>query len=197
MEGKYMGRRLNIGVDVDGVLSDFATSARKLCKQMFNGTPADSLIQTSWSFDSLGITREQESRMWRKIDAIPNWWLNHDKLPNTELLPELCAKHRVIFITNRKDGTGWPIEDQTKIWLKRNFGVVNTNVILSDAKGPVAVGLKLDYFIDDRPKNVLEVIAEAPATRVFLQDGSYNQECKGVDRVVSFNEFVEVIRRVE
>lgn len=188
-----MGKRLNIGVDVDGVLSDFTSSARKLLKELFNGKPSDDLIQTSWAFDSLGITPEEESWMWKRIDTIPNWWLNHGKMPHTDLLPQLCEKHRVIFITNRKDGAGWPIEDQTKIWLKRTFGVVNTNVIISDQKGPVAKGLKLDYFIDDRPKNYKEVYDESPATMAYLLDATYNQECQGAARARSFNEFARMI----
>ena len=188
-----MGKRLNIGLDVDGVISAFVPAARKLCKQLFSGRPDDALIQTSWAFDSLGITPEEENKLWRRIDTIPNWWLDHKPMENTDLLPQLCEKHRVIFITNRKDGTGWPIEDQTKVWLKRNFGLNNTNVIISDRKGPVALGLKLAYWLDDRPKNVLEVIAASPETRSFLYDATYNQECLGVDRVSSLNDFIKTV----
>ncbi len=188
-----MGKRLNIGLDVDGVISAFVPAARKLCKQLFNGRPDDALVQTSWAFDSLGITPEEENKLWRRIDAIPNWWLDHKPMDNTDLLPQLCEKHRVIFITNRKDGTGWPIEDQTKVWLKRNFGLNNVNVIISDRKGPVALGLKLAYWLDDRPKNVTEVIAASPETRSFLYNATYNQECLGVDRVENLNDFIRMI----
>ena len=188
-----MGKRLNIGLDVDGVISGFVPAARKLCKQLFNGRPNDALVQTSWAFDSLGITPEEENKLWRKIDTIPNWWLDHKPMENTDLLPQLCEKHRVIFITNRKDGTGWPIEDQTKVWLKRNFGLNNTNVIISDKKGPVALGLKLDWFLDDRPRNVLEVIEGSPLTRTFMLDATYNQDCLGVDRVENLNDFIRMI----
>ncbi|SRR6266550_1575267 len=188
-----MNKRLNIGLDVDGVISDFTSAARKLCKQLFNGRPDDSLIQTSWAFDSLGITPEEENILWRKIDSIPNWWLGHTPMPYTDMLPQLCDKHRVIFITNRKDGTGWPIEDQTKIWLKRNFGIVNTNVVISDRKGPTAVGLKLDYFLDDRPRNVEEVFESSIDTKTYLYNTTYNQECKGIDRVTGLNHFIYIV----
>lgn len=189
-----MGKRLNIGLDVDGVISAFVPAARKLCKQLFNGRPDDALVQTSWAFDSLGITPEEENKLWRRIDAIPNWWLDHKPMENTDLLPQLCEKHRVIFITNRKDGTGWPIEDQTKVWLKRNFGLNNTNVIISDKKGPVAAGLKLDYFIDDRPKNCIEVHQEG-CTKIYMLDATYNQDCGVwvIPRVKSLNDFIRMI----
>jgi uncharacterized HAD superfamily protein len=187
-------KRLNIGVDVDGVLSDFTHSARELCKQLFNGRPDDQLIQTSWAFDSLGITKEEEGVLWNTIDNTPNWWMTHRKLPETNLLGRLCNEHRVIFITNRKDGfVGMPIEIQTAQWLKQNFHIDNPMVTISDNKGPLAAGLKLDYFIDDRPKNVDEVCKYIPNTA--LLDATYNQEYAYGWRVRSFDAFVQAIEK--
>lgn len=187
-----MSKRLNIGVDVDGVLADFTGAARKLLKNLFNGRPADDLVQTGWDFGSLGITFEEERKLWKTIDATPNWWLNLKPLSITDRITSLCEKHRVIFITNRKDGAGWPIEDQTRMWLKRTYGLVNTNIIISDNKGPVALGLKLDYFIDDRPKNVDEVGFNSPKTQPYILDATYNRDYAhpAITRVKSFNEFV-------
>jgi 5'(3')-deoxyribonucleotidase len=187
-----MERRLNIGVDVDGVLADFTSAARKLMKQMFNGRPDDKLVQTTWAFESLGINAQEERQFWNRIDTIPNWWLGHEPLPKTDLLSQLCEKHRVIFITNRKDGMGMPVEDQTKVWLKRTFGIVYTNVIISDNKGPVAEGLKLNAFIDDRPKNVSEVYPKCPGGTYILRT-TYNQEFCQAPAVLSFNDFAKLI----
>jgi len=196
-----MAKRLNIGIDMDGVLADFVGQARKVCQQLFNGRPADNLIQTTWAFESLGITKEEENLLWREIDSRPNWWLNClHKLPQTDLLMPLYEKHRLIFITNRKDGTNpasWPIELQTAEWLRRQFHIYQPNVIISDCKGPLLGGLKLDYFIDDRPKNHLEAIDYASdhdldTICVFLE-GTYNKEYIYPYRVKSFNEFAKVI----
>jgi 5'(3')-deoxyribonucleotidase len=190
--GGGLMKRLNIGVDVDGVLSSFTSAARKLCKQLFDGRPDDSLIQTSWAFESLGITKAEESIMWKVIDNTPNWWMTHETMPETDLLHDLCDNHRVIFITNRKDGrVGLPIEIQTAQWLKENYGLYNPMVAISDNKGPLAAGLKLDYFIDDRPKNVDEVCRYVPKTA--LRDATYNQEYPYGWRVRSFNDFVAEI----
>jgi len=188
-----MTKRLNIGVDVDGVLAAFTEGARNLCKYMFNGKPDDSLIQTGWGFDSLGLTKDEENLMWRAIDKTENWWMTLRRNPDTQLLKALTQEHRVVFITNRKDGeVGWPIEEQTQEWLRREFGIFSPNVIISDKKGPVALGLKLNYFIDDRDKNVTEVCAEAPDCITYLLNASYNQDCK-VQRVSSFDAFANLI----
>jgi uncharacterized HAD superfamily protein len=190
-EGGFV-RRLNIGVDVDGVLSDFTGSARELCKQLFDGRPDDALIQTSWAFDSLGITKDEEKLLWHTIDNTPNWWMTHGKKPETNLLGRLCQDHRVIFITNRKDGhVGEPIELQTAWWLEEKYHLVNPMVTISDNKGPLADGLKLDYFIDDRPKNVDEVCKYIPKTA--LLDATYNQEYAYGWRVRSFDAFVQSV----
>lgn len=190
-----MGKRRNIGVDVDGVLSDFITAARTLLKEMY-GKPDDALVQTTWAFESLGITAEEEKEMWKRIDSIPNWWMGHYAMLDTNLIVKLAAKHRVVFITNRKDGAGLPIEIQTSHWLVNLLDLAYPMVIISGNKGPVAAGLDLDYFIDDRPKNVNEVKLASPLTDVFLLDGTYNQTeplVEGIYHVKSFNEFAHLI----
>lgn len=189
-----MSKRFNVGVDIDGVLADFTFSARQLCKYLFNGRPDDSLIQTGWGFDSLGLTKEEENLMWRTIDAQRNWWTTFRRMPNTNLLKHLTNEHRVIFITNRKDGDdgSWPIEVQSAEWLREQFNIFSPNVIISDSKGPVALGLKLDYFIDDRPKNVEEVCQGAPKCMTYLLDATYNKECPA-RRISSFDAFANII----
>jgi 5'(3')-deoxyribonucleotidase len=187
---------LKIGVDIDGVLSNFTSAARNVCKALFNGNPPDGMIQTGWGFDSLGITKDEENQMWRKIDSVSNWWLTHSKLPNTDLLLPLCNKHRVIFITNRKDGTGLPVDKQSAIWLTEQFGLLCPPVLLSDDKGPIINSLKLDYYIDDRPKNVSEAVLHAPRCRTALLDATYNQDFQFAWRVKSFNDFAKPLLEV-
>jgi len=190
-----MAKRFNVGVDVDGVIADFTTAARKLLWENF-GIDTYDKVQTGWSFESIGVSKEQENNMWKAIDGIPNWWLNHAKMPATDKLVSMAEKHRVIFITNRKDGSGYPIEEQTKIWLKRNYGLYNPTVIISDRKGPIAAGLNLNYFIDDRPKNCIDVHQTSPQTKTYLYDATYNQDTGAwvIPRVKSFDEFALLIQ---
>ncbi len=186
---------IKIGVDIDGVLSDFTTAARAVCKRLFNGKPDDSIIQTGWGFDSLGLSKDEENLMWRTIDTIPNWWLSHTKLPDTNMLQQLCEdrNHRVVFITNRKDGTGWKVDEQSACWIMENFFLRHANVVISDDKGPVAKGLGLNFYIDDRPKNVIEVHQAAPNCKTFLKKATYSTTFDYPNRVSSFNEFAKII----
>ena len=193
-ENLTVSKRFNVGIDVDGVLSNFLKGARDTWKLLLGGRPDDSLTQTGWDFDGLGVTNKEKKLLWSTIDSTPNWWLSLEPLEDTDFLPVLVGEHRCIFITNRKDGEGDPIEVQTQRWLIKHFNIENPNVIISDKKGPIADGLKLDFFIDDRPKNVEEVILAAPKCETYLYHTTYNTECE-VERMFGFDMFAKYILR--
>lgn len=192
-----MARRLNIGVDVDGVLGCFTCAAREVLKRMFNGKPADNLVQTQWGFDSLGVTKEEEDQLWAEIDATPNWWMDEPRMPATNYLRHLTEAARVVFITDRKDGVGMPVEEQTAKWLENTFHVWRPNVVISGDKGFIAKGLKLDYFVDDRPKNVDAVLDFYPECKSYILDATYNQEYKRAPRVHGFDDFARLCLPLE
>lgn len=183
-------KRVRVGIDIDGVLAGFVPAARIVLKDMLNGRPDDALVQKSWSFESLGITKQEENAMWRRIDETKNWWTTLPREPGTTLLKAVCDTCNVVFVTNRKDGNvGWPIEEQSQEWLKREFHINNPTVLIMDEKGPLLKGLKLDYFIDDRPRNVEDACTYAPECKTALLDCSYNQEYPYGWRVRSFDDF--------
>lgn len=195
-----MAKKLIIGVDVDGVLADFGGAARRLCQALFNGRPADHLVQRGWGFDSIGLSSEEEDELWRTIDSNENWWYNSlFPLPNTNLLKALCDKHRVIFITNRKDALpqsgSMPVNEQTAYWLRNWFKIPNPTVLLSKTKGPLALGLKLDYFVDDRDKNIEEVVNAIGEKKVYGLKATYTPAgllATHPNWVSSFNEFARM-----
>ena len=187
-------KRFNIGIDIDGVLSDFVGGARILFKSMLNGWPSDDLIQTSWAFSSLGITEEETKLMWKKLNSIYNWWIGLSPYVHTEFLPHLCDNHRCVFITDRMDGTGYPIEKQTQLWLHQQYNIDYPTVLISRNKGDIARGLGLDFYIDDKPENVLDVIEKAPRCKTFLQRRTYNEAC-AYPAVESLNQFDRIIER--
>jgi uncharacterized HAD superfamily protein len=189
-----VAKRFTVAVDLDGVVADFTTAARNILKLLFNGRPDDKEVQLGWGFDSLGITDEEENRMWDIINATPNWWMYLKTMPNSDMLPQLCAEHKVIFVTNRKAETvGLPTELQSSLWLINKFGLQVPTVLLSSSKGPLLKELGVDYFCDDKPKNVESALAHHPNCNTYLINGTYNQEFENekAPRVYNFNEFAK------
>lgn len=188
---------MKIGIDMDGVLCDFTNAARLLMVCLF-GKPTPDKIQTSWNFESLGLTPHEEKRLWKHIDLTPNWWEDSIKrLPSTNLLELADKNHDLFFITNRKPSTGHSIVHQTKLWLVMNTGLFIPTVIVTKQKGRLAETLGLNYFIDDKPENCQDVYSNSPNTKVYIQDATYNQGAlPHISRANSLNHFLAEIGAV-
>lgn len=187
-----MGRRLKVGVDLDGVLCDFTGAARKILQLLYD-RPTDSVVQMEWSLESLGITHEEERVMWNVIDKDHNWWERLYKLPQTHLVGKLCQENEVYFITNRKNGLGLPVEEQSKRWLTAKYSIEHPSVILANRKGLLCAGLGLDYFIDDRPMNIEHVRESIPTCKTVLLEHPYTADFQHPLRVKTFNEFANMV----
>lgn len=185
-------KRLKIGIDVDGVCGDFLTRAYDICRS-FCGKPVAGAVQTSWGFESIGITDDEVTELWKRIDSTEDWWLGHKALPGTTFLRRMANEHELYFITSRQQGAGWPIEKQTAAWLEDTFGIELPCVIVSHRKGPIASALKLDYFVDDRDKNCYEVGKAIGMDKVFIVRTTYNSNANDVQQVVDLDDFFDKI----
>lgn len=183
---------MKIGIDLDGVVCDFMGSARVICKELFD-KPDDSLIQTGWGLDSLGINQEEENQMWNVIDTQNNWWLTLDDEPGTSELARVVEEHDVYFITNRKRGQGDSVEVQSGEWLYNHHGLMCPTVISIKNKGPLIAALGLDYFIDDRDKNLEACLEFAPKCKPYMKYQPYNTIVPGVPVALDLNNFFSII----
>jgi FMN phosphatase YigB (HAD superfamily) len=183
-----------VGIDLDGVLADFTNAFRQLSLKLL-GKPDPSLIQTDWDFECLGLTSKEVDFVWRHIKETKNWWIKLGKLPGTDELQRACI--RPIFITSRVETAGFPVAKQSEMWLMQNYGLVCPVVLVSDNKGPLAEALKLDWFIDDKVENCLDVADASVLTQVCIRTQPYNIkfESTKVRRVNTFNEFAEAVKR--
>lgn len=183
---------MRIGLDVDGVLADFTGGARKILKSLFD-KPSDDMVQTSWDFDSLGITPEENARLWSVIRATPNWWGTLNRLEGSYSLGAAYLKHELFFVTSRMDTGGVSATKQTANWLHNVHGIEYPTVIVSFDKGPIIRDLALDYFIDDRDVNLYNCRKHHPDCKVYLKDMSYNQHVQDISRVKDVNDFLRRI----
>lgn len=182
-----------VGCDLDDVLADFMTKFIEMANIKY-GIPVDtSLRPIDWAWSNMGWTKAQESALWQQLHDTPDFWTTLDVLPKVDrgLVRTLSDKTKMYFPTARAQAIGDDVSIQSARWLLNEFGIPFPTVVVSNEKGPLAAALKYDYFIDDRPKNCLEVKAALPSCQVYISDASHNQDFENADipRVSGFNEF--------
>ena len=144
------------------------------------------------------MTKMQHRAVWDKIRNTRNFWLSlkRAKGVSSRYIRALAKLHDLVFITARITTKGFSVQQQAAAWLSLELGLKYPTVIEERDKGPLAAALKLDYFIDDRPSNCLEILKAVPRCKVFLKASSHNagyKEPKNLLRVRDFNTFAEVI----
>lgn len=190
-----------VGIDVDGVLADFAGGVYKLSREFLKKPPLSKTTQIKWDFEDDGFTKKEVDYIWSKIENSRNWWMTLEKLPNTSDLMRKYYGYNTFFITSRMPTVGLSVEAQTQEWLFQNYAITDASVIVTDnAKGKVqeAISLGLEWFIDDKDKNCLEIKKAVPECEVYIQDAPYNKDWAsskhGVERIASVNEFLKLVR---
>ena len=191
-------KRLNIGLDVDDVLADFQGAFVTLARTMYD-KPAPDYKPTDWAWSTSGLSQEEISGVWEQIKRTRNFWENLRVVDGAGCNALLkLASHRLFFITARVPTAGHHEEDQTAMFLRNNFNLDFPTVVVTADKGPIAAALQLDYYIDDRPVNCVQVyVAGSPRCKVFLKDASHNQGVclPRIPRVKDLNEFVSIIQK--
>lgn len=167
---------MRLGCDIDGCIADFNTAFMALIyKQTGIALPPVSLTYPDvWSYHRAGgVTKEQDHALWAEIKDSA-FWATLPALAGAQatlaLLQDMrYAGHHIYFITSRP---GEYAKLLTEDWLVQH-GFRNPTVLIANRKGPVALGLELDVFIDDKIENCIDVL-EAGVDHVFLVNRPYN-----------------------
>jgi uncharacterized HAD superfamily protein len=169
---------LRIGIDVDGILADFFSAYEELMVEIdgVDRFPAryPAVLPPVWNWPQhYGYSEQVVGEAWRRIKDDPTFWIRLGLLPGAkEFLAQLDqTDHELYFITDRP---GTEPQLQTFAWLEMN-GLHAPSVIISrKGKGVVCDALSIDYYIDDKRENILDVVDKSPTTQVYLLSYPYN-----------------------
>jgi len=190
-------KKFVIGLDLDDCLSDFISAFTKLANAKY-GRPALGTEPVDWEWSNFGLTKEEQTAIWDDIKQIPNFWLNLSSEAGFKgcTLYAMDRDHEVYFSTARVNTVGNNARKQSAAWLLEHAGILYPAVIAAYEKGPMALALKYDYFLDDRPKNCIDIHNALPNCKVYLKNSSHNSAFVAPEwlvRVQDFDEFAKIV----
>ena len=163
---------LRIAFDMDGVLADMEAALVDQAEHLFGETPAEDADPPARPPAGTRMTPRQERRRWERVKTIENFW---ESLPEIE--PGVVAKlndlaiargWEVIFLTKRPATSGVTAQLQTQRWLEAHGFVLPSVYVVQGSRGAIAAALALDFVIDDRPENCLDVATDSKARAILI-----------------------------
>ena len=185
---------LRIAFDLDGTVADMASIPHGMAETLFGRNPqsgrrpanarepqpVDALPASADAPAVLqqvepNLTQRQQSQLWDHVRKIDNFWTT---LP--ELEPGIIAriahaasqrKWEVMFLTTRPSTAGEITQMQSQRWLATHGFRYPSVFVVQRSRGKIADALQLDFVVDDRPENCLDVVMESQAKAILVWSG--------------------------
>ncbi len=166
---------MNIGVDIDGVLTDYCKFLYSDCKKFFRKKCNK---KGYWISETYDITKEEEDKMWK---ALYLQYLQNAKVrfASRWFLRRLKKLGHTIFLITARGGHGEdskiPPEQEiveTQNWLKKNNLIYDSLNSTTGSKVNFCKEHNIAVMIDDAPHQILSVGEEID---LIIIDASYNR----------------------
>ena len=189
---------MNIGIDIDGVLTDIHSFNRRHAPPFFKRKYGRDVVdENPYDIrDIFGCTDKEWMSYWKKY--LLKYALFEPARKGAKAFVDKLREdgHEITIISKRvfaggRGFLGVIMRTIVRNWLWRN-GIWHKDVVfcrhdVSDIKKTVCLEKHVGILIDDEPENILAVAAIA---MVICFDTSYNRECEGdnIFRVTNFEE---------
>jgi hypothetical protein len=212
---------LRLAFDMDGVFADMDGELVRIAEQLFAAkisrraaeppTPElDDELDAAASdatppLTGLQLTSRQQKRLWRHVATVDNFWETLQEIEPGSIarLGALAMERRweVIFLTRRPGSAGSTSQLQTQRWLEARGFPLPSVFVVRGSRGQIAASLGVDFVIDDRPENCLDVVVEsrARAILVWRQDERLlptTTRRLGIGAVKSVGECLDILAQV-
>lgn len=182
---------------MDGVLADFAAAYYACEEQLFgpasaptragdpenqptNDAAADTdpvrNLEGSRSIPHPSELRRRRDVVWQAIEDTPDFWttLKPMEAGAVARIHALMVQHRweVFFITQRPATRGDTVQRQTQRWLVEQGFDLPSVLMIPGSRGAAAGALRLDYHVDDSPRNCIDVKSQSVARPLLVVDSS-------------------------
>lgn len=120
----------------------------------------------------LEMSARQTRRLWHHVQTIDDFWCSLAEIEPGVIarLARIAADRRweVIFLTRRPECAGATAQVQTQRWLQANGFPLPSVYVVQGSRGRIAASLDLDFVVDDRPENCLDVVVDSRARAILV-----------------------------
>jgi hypothetical protein len=150
-------------------------------------TAAATLAEGAPPIVRMRMTVRQRRRLWRHVQSIDGFWESLQEI-EPGIVARLAAlteerRWEVIFLTKRPETAGATAQVQTQRWLQAHGFPLPSVFVVHGSRGLVAESLALDFVVDDRPENCLDVIVDSKARAILVwrEDGDLPAAIRRLD----------------
>lgn len=184
--------KMNIGVDIDGVLTDMERMAidygTKMCVE--EKIPIKLNVEKYWESEKYSWTVEQENKFWNK-NLIPYIVESETRKFAAEVLEKLQQEKNKIYIITARNEEGMPTEYYGKMqpltieWLKKQKIKYEKIIFTNDSeKLNKCIENNVDIMIEDSPVNIESI---SKKIKVIKFDCQYNKHVKGENVITAYS----------
>jgi hypothetical protein len=152
------------------------------------------------------LTVRQQRRLWRHVETIENFWESLTEIEPGAVarLAAVATERRweVLFLTKRPASAGATSQMQTQRWLEAKGFALPSVYVVQGSRGRIAAALGLDFVVDDRPENCLDIVVDSKARAVLVWREGEKQlpiaaRRLGIGVVKSVDECLDILTQVD
>lgn len=182
---------LRVAFDLDGTIADMEGALQREAERLYGpnvllrptpGEHRDAPVSVDEVPDDPAKDRLAEKKevlgtrklrqLWEHVAGLENFWTTLGEIEPGAVarIGAMRDQHKleVIFLTQRPDTEGEMTQLQTQRWLDAHGFELPSVFVLRGSRGSAAAALQLDFVVDDRPENCLDVATESTARPLLV-----------------------------